>query len=254
MKLLAQQGLVNRDGPALSPTILVVDDEVDTLRLHTHLIRQHLPHVRVLEAENGRAALDLMLRRPPDLVLLDLMMPELDGFGVLEAMQSYASLRAIPVIILTGQVLPEEVMLRLNRCVAGILGKGIFSVDETLKQIVSSLARDRRLGSEAQRIARRTLGYIHTHYANPLSRSDIAAHLGINERYLTHCFRQEVGITPMEYLNRYRVKIAKTLLETESNSITDIGLKVGFSSSAHFSRVFRRHAGVSPRGYLHAKA
>jgi signal transduction histidine kinase/DNA-binding LacI/PurR family transcriptional regulator/DNA-binding response OmpR family regulator len=253
MQVLNQRGITVKERPEKLYTVLVVDDEQEFLRLHSQMIRDYLPACRVLETKDGQMALESMLQTRPDLVLLDLMMPGMDGFGVLEAMQTHQSLRAVPVIVMTGQVLTEDMMLRLNRCVAGILGKGLFSIDETLKRIELSLARDRRLGSEPQRIARRTMAFIHNNYAEPFSRKEIANFIGINERYLTQCFRQEVGITPMEYLNRYRVKAARKLLDTGMRSITDIGLDVGFSSSAHFSRVFGQHMGMSPREYLRRK-
>jgi signal transduction histidine kinase/DNA-binding LacI/PurR family transcriptional regulator/DNA-binding response OmpR family regulator len=253
LHMIHQQGIFSGGDHNKIQTVLVVDDEVEFLRLHTQIIHDHLPNCRVMEAKNGQMALDVMHRIQPDLVLLDLMMPEMDGFGVLEAMQAQHSLRSIPVIVMTGQVLTEEMMLRLNRCVAGILNKGVFSVEETLNKIEHSLSRDKRLGSEPQRIARRTMVFIHKNYAEAVSRTDIAKSIGVNERYLTHCFRQEVGVTPMGYLNRYRVKVAVDLLDAGKKSITEIGLEVGFSSSAHFSRVFSQHMGVSPREYLRKK-
>jgi len=253
-QVLRQLDIDQHKTPPRSPVVLVVDDEIEMLRLHTRLLREHIPDVRLLEACNGRQALAVMSQTPPDLILLDLMMPELDGFGVLEAMQTNDSLRAIPVIIMTGQVLPEEIILQLDRCVASILGKGLFSVDETLERIASLLARGKRPGNEPQRIARRALAFVHEKCAEPITRSEIAAHVNVNERYLTHCFREEFGVTPMEYLNRYRVKIARQLLDTQNKSITEIGLAAGFSSSAHFSRVFHQHTGQSPREYLRSGA
>jgi signal transduction histidine kinase/DNA-binding LacI/PurR family transcriptional regulator/AraC-like DNA-binding protein len=253
VRALRQHGLDQNASLARAPVILVVDDEGETLRLHTHLLREHLPHVEVVEASDGRAALALMLHRPPDLVLLDLMMPELDGFGVLEAMQMHGTLRAVPVIIMTGHVLPEEMILRLDRRVAGILGKGLFSVDETLAQIEATLAGDKRPGKEPLRVARRTLAFLQANYGEPLTRGDVADRIGVNERYLTHCFREEFGVTPMAYLNRYRIKIARQLLDTQHKSITEIALEVGFSNSAQFSRVFRQQTGHSPREYLRSK-
>jgi AraC-like DNA-binding protein len=73
--------------------------------------------------------------------------------------------------------------------------------------------------------------------------------VAITERYLTHCFRQELGIPPIEYLNRYRVRQAKLLLEQGKLSITEIALEVGFSDSSYFNRVFRQETGQSPSAY-----
>jgi CheY-like chemotaxis protein len=109
----------------------------------------------VLQAQDGREALEVVRHERPDLVLLDLMMPELDGFGVLEAMQVGETTRDIPVVVLTGRVLTEEDMERLNRGVAAVLGKGLFSVEETLAHVEAALARRQRLGGEARRIVRR---------------------------------------------------------------------------------------------------
>jgi AraC-type DNA-binding domain-containing proteins len=71
----------------------------------------------------------------------------------------------------------------------------------------------------------------------------------MSEDYLTHCFRQELGTTPVEYLNRYRVLQARRLLVESDKSITNIALEVGFSSSSYFSRVFRKEVGLSPEAY-----
>src|SRR5207245_1682744 len=75
-------------GPDASRAILVVDDDPGLLDLHARAVARHWPACSVLTATNGRQALAVMAQKRPDLVLLDLMMPELDGFGVLEAMQA----------------------------------------------------------------------------------------------------------------------------------------------------------------------
>ena len=64
--------------------------------------------------------------------------------------------------------------------------------------------------------------------------------------HLDRFFQQDMGITPVNYLNRYRVRQAKTLLQQTDSSLTEIALAVGFSSSSHFSRVFRKHFGFGP--------
>lgn len=252
-QVMEEHGLLSVSPRLPPPTILLVDDELDVLRVQTQLIRRRLPYVRVFEASNGRQALDLMQRVLPDLLLLDLMMPELDGFGVLQAMQAQLSLRTIPVIVMTAQVLPEETVIRLNGSVAGVVSKGLFHADETLLQIEAILRGDKRLGGGAQRIARQSLAYIHAHYPEPITRGDLARHAGVNERYLTRCFRQEVGITPIDYLNRCRVDAAKGMLSRGGKSIGEIAEATGFASSSQFSRVFHQYAGMSPREYLRAQ-
>jgi len=177
------------------------------------------------------------------------MMPELDGMGVLSAMQENAKLRGIPVIVLTAQVLTEKEMAHLNRSVSAVLQKGLFTTEETLTHIKQTLARNKRLGSEPRRMVSQVVAFIHENYAEPISREEMASRFGVSARHLTRCFHQEMGISPITYLNRYRVKKAKQLLEAGEQNITEIAEAVGFSSSNYFTDAFRREMGMSPRDY-----
>jgi signal transduction histidine kinase/AraC-like DNA-binding protein/response regulator of citrate/malate metabolism/ABC-type sugar transport system substrate-binding protein len=249
---LARQGL-SEAAQKEQKTVLVVDDDPGILEMHARMVLEQSTAHQVLKARNGREALATLQQARVDLVLLDLMMPEIDGFKVLERMREVESTRDIPVIVLTAQVLSQADMTRLNHGVATILGKGLFSVQETLGHVEAALARNRELGSEAQRLVRKAMAYLHEHYADPLSREDLARSVGVSEGYLARCFRRETGVTPMIYLNRYRVNQAKALLEAGSQSITEVALAVGFSDSAYFSNVFRREVGVSPGAYRHGQ-
>jgi signal transduction histidine kinase/DNA-binding response OmpR family regulator/ABC-type sugar transport system substrate-binding protein len=234
-------------------TILVVDDDPDTLALHTRMIRQQLAECRVLQAHNGREALALMGQTRPNLVLLDLMMPELDGFGVLEAMRARESTIDVPVVVLTARTLIEDDIARLNAGVAALLTKGLFSADEILGHIESALAHQRRLSYATQQIVRRAVAFIHAHYADAITRDQIAAHTGISADYMTACFHQEMGVTPIAYLNRYRISRARALLEEGRRSIIEIAMDVGFADLANFSRSFHREVGMTPNAYRRAK-
>ena len=230
-------------------TILVVDNEPNTLDLHTRIVQAHSLSNRVFTAHSGRSALETMERENIDLVLLDLQMPEMDGFEVLEKMRANGRLKKIPVIVVTGQVLTEAEMARLNRGVASVLEKGLFGLDETVAHIDAALENKHRLSNEAQRLVRKAMAFIHAKYAEPISRTDIAQHVSIAEDHLTYCFRQELGTTPIKYLQRYRVNRARQLLKESEKTITEIALLVGFSDSGYFSRIFHRETGMSPDAF-----
>lgn len=232
-----------------SQTVLIVDDDPAVLETHRRLVAQ--TGRRVLTAQDGHKGLELAIAEKPDLILLDLMMPEMDGFAVLDALHSRPETRSIPVIIVTGRQLSEAEVERCNRGVAGILSKGMFSQKETLEHIEAALTRRDTLNSATRRLIRRAAAIIHTRFAEPITREDIAAQLNISADYLTDCFRQEFGITPLTYLRRYRIKQACDLLQNTDLSITQIALNVGFSDSAHFTHTFIREMGLSPRAFRH---
>ncbi len=250
-EMLLGQGLLDTQGGTREARkILVVDDDPNILAMHTRMVQAQSSDYVVLQAHNGREALRILRQEQPDLVLLDLMMPELDGFGVLEAMRDDPATQRIPVVILTAQILTEADMVRLNRGMVSILSKGLFSTEETLQHIETMLARRRKTVLDVQRLVHKAMAFIHTRYMDPLTRGEIAAHVGMSERHLTRCFQQEVGVTPMTYLNRYRIQQAKALLDAGDMGITEVAMAVGFSSGGYFTRVFRQEIGVSPREYL----
>ncbi|RPH59065.1 MAG: AraC family transcriptional regulator, partial [Chloroflexi bacterium] len=81
------------------------------------------------------------------------------------------------------------------------------------------------------------------------TRQQMAKAVGVSEDYLGRIFQQELGLSPMEYLNRYRIKEAKVLLSQTCASVTEIAAQVGFDDPAYFSRAFSKQVGFSPRAY-----
>ncbi|MEW6402056.1 MAG: substrate-binding domain-containing protein [Chloroflexota bacterium] len=227
-------------------SILVVDDEPGFLEMYSQMVQEQSADYRVLKAHNGREALEILGQTHVDLVLLDLMMPEVDGFGVLAQMQEWESTRETAVIVLTSKTITQDDMSRLSHGVGTVMSKGLYDMDEMLGHIEAALARNKKLGTESQRLVRKAMAYIHEHYAEEITRADLARHVNASEGHLAHCFREETGITPMVYVNRYRVNRAKTLLVTTDQSITAVAMAVGFSDNNYFSRVFRQEAGSSP--------
>ena len=108
----------------------------------------------VIEAENGRVALERMNQKKPELILLDLMMPEMDGFEFLEEIRKREDWRAIPVIVVTAKELSAEDRQRLNGSVAKILQKGAYGREELIGQVrdlvVASIAARRSLKKHVQ--------------------------------------------------------------------------------------------------------
>lgn len=228
-------------------TVLIVDDDLGILDFHSRLVKQL--GCQAITARNGREALEVLDHTPLDLILLDLTMPEMDGFAVLEALHAREAMRNIPVIVLTARLLSESDLERCNWGVTTILSKGLFNTTETLQHVEAALTRQHSLGRATQQLVRQATACIQARYSEAFTREDIAQQVGISADYLTDCFRQELGITPMTYLRRYRIRQARELLQTTDLSIMQVAMAVGFSESAHFTRTFQREVGMTPRAY-----
>jgi CheY-like chemotaxis protein len=141
-RLVAVLGRHRRDLP-----VLVVDDDPDFRELARRLLGRE--GYTVIEAENGRAALARLRDATPGVILLDLMMPEMDGFDVIAAIQGNAAWRAIPIVVITAKDLSPEDHERLNGYVTRVLQKGALSRETLLTEV-----RDLVVLSAGQRRAR----------------------------------------------------------------------------------------------------
>ena len=121
--------------PGAGHHLLVVEDDEATRTLVRRTLEKRGCHIA--EAENGRLALDCLDKITPDVILLDLMMPEMDGFEFLAEVQKNESWRHIPVIVITAKTLTEEDHTRLKGGVSEILHKG----DESFERLLVDVSR-----------------------------------------------------------------------------------------------------------------
>jgi signal transduction histidine kinase/AraC-like DNA-binding protein/DNA-binding response OmpR family regulator len=229
--------------------ILIVDDDPQAHALYRRLIASHLPGYPIRSAHGGRAALAILEQETPSLVILDLVMPEVDGFAVLERLRADPATRHVPVLVLSGHMLSFEDIQRLDQARVIFHGKDVLTETEAVGIIQRALAQTDALPQHTSMLVKHAVAYIHQNYACALSRQEIADAVGVNKDYLTRIFHRELGISPWEYLNRYRIKCAKELLRSTHMSITAIATQVGFDDPAYFSRVFHKEVGCSPREY-----
>lgn len=127
--------------------IAIVEDNPEAARLLRRIL-QTRGDFQILEAHDGRAGLELIRSTRPDMVLLDLMMPDMDGFAVINALKSDPALAEIPVIVITAKELSYEERRRLQGQIQLLLQKGSFMDDELLKDI-HALLGDEKKGDEA---------------------------------------------------------------------------------------------------------
>jgi signal transduction histidine kinase/DNA-binding response OmpR family regulator len=119
-------------------TVLVVEDETESREMLVRLLRND--GWAVAEADNGKTAIAQLERRRPGIILLDLMMPEMDGFEFIAELHRHAEWKSIPVIVITARDLTAEDKIRLNGHVSRVLQKGLYSRDELLQQVSGLVA------------------------------------------------------------------------------------------------------------------
>jgi signal transduction histidine kinase/DNA-binding LacI/PurR family transcriptional regulator/CheY-like chemotaxis protein len=230
--------------------ILIVDDDPQSLQFYQQVVSRSCPGHAIRTAVDGTAALERMAEEVPSLVILDLMMPEMDGFDVLDWMRANEPTRRIPVLILSSRRLTLDDIKRLEQhALVTLQSKGILCEDEMVATLHRVLFGTDALPTHTSALVKRAVAYFHQNYGRSLSRWEIAAAIGVSEDYLSRLFRQELDISPWDYLNRYRTLQAMERLRLTSDDIGTVARRVGFKDPAYFSRVFRKMTGQSPSTY-----
>ncbi len=232
-----------------TPRILVVDDSREARELYIRHAQEALSNAHIIQAENGLEALDHLSNMVPNLIILDLMMPEMDGFEVLEKIRSREETKQVPVIIMSGKQLTYEDVQRLDFANVTFQTKDMLYDDEIIEVLQRGFVGEEHLPQPTSRLVKHALAYIHQNYTEPLTRAEIAAEVGFSENYLTDLFRREIGITPWDCLNRFRIQRATQLLVETTYTISFIAQQVGYDDPAYFSRVFKKYTDQSPRDY-----
>ena len=139
LETIPEEGLLsalNKINVDRFPRIVIVDDMPDARRLIRRILQSQGEYV-IFEASNGREAIELITYELPDLVILDLMMPEIDGFAVLDALKSDPQTSTIPVIVVTAKELTAAENQRLPDQIHALMQKGDFLNDELIDEIRS---------------------------------------------------------------------------------------------------------------------
>ncbi len=248
--------------------ILVVDDDAEIGR---YISQELAAWYRFDYAENGREALKRLLTtdtRPYDLVISDVMMPEMDGLTLLRSIKQNPVISDIPVILLTSK---SEVSYRLEGLKKGAdayLSKP-FNMEELHILIDNLVDNVRRLrgkftGATEQKdkvenvevkgnndaLMDRVMKVINAHLSDPdLNMDVLTQEVGISRAQLHRKMKELTGIPTTEFIRNLRLEQAARLIKENKINITQVAYSVGFNNQAHFSTVFKKHFGMTPTEY-----
>ncbi len=229
--------------------ILIVDDDKSARDLVKSILDAHLPGYSTICLAGGAEAQAYLSKASPGLVILDLMMPGVDGFQVLEYIRSQTRTAQTPVLVMSGQVLSYEDVKRLNYDRVFYQSKNILSLEETAERLLQVLGGGETLPQTTSKLVKQALAFLHQNYDRSFTLLEITNTLGVSKSYLSQIFRDEMGLSLWEYLNRFRVEKARQLLRATSLSITEIAMRVGFEDFSYFGRVFHKYCACSPRAF-----
>ena len=249
--------------------ILIVDDDAEI----AHYIKAELSDwYRFDHARNGKEGLKMLLTGKYDLVISDVMMPEMDGVTMLKKIKGNSNVSDIPVILLTSKSEVENRLEGLRKGADAFLAKP-FNMEELhilIDNLVDNVRRIRGKYSGAQgqkakieqiqvkgnndALMERVMKYMNEHLADPdLNVEKLTEDVGISRAQLHRKLKEIAGVSAGEFIRNLRLEQAARLIEEGQINITQVAYSVGFSNQTHFSTVFKKHYGMSPSEYAETK-
>lgn len=249
-------------------TILITEDDED---VRSYLQEELQANFNILQASNGKIALEILANQEVSLVLSDVMMPEMNGFDLCRYIKTNLSFSHIPVILLTALSDERQRNFGLSGGADEYIQKPfqinhvkikIIRILEERKrlrdQLLEKLQKGKLLLTEPEKVKNiddqflnNFIKCIEEVYADAeFNVEKLSDALGLSRGHLHRKVKELTGTAPVDFLRNYRLSKAAGLLKQKQYSVSEIAYQVGFSSPAYFSKCFKLVYEVTPTEYL----
>jgi len=249
--------------PSGRKIMLLVDDNSDV----RYFIKSHfITNYQVLEAENGLEGWTIALKTIPDMIICDVMMPDIDGFEFCRKIRKDERTSHIPIILVTALGSREHEIEGLSSGADDYITKpfdlgilqtkveNILSVRQSLKQKYTSqmLLQPRNviLSSPDERFLQKAIDVVENNISDPdLDIEHFAAEIGVSRMQLYRKLDALTEMTVKEFVRNIRLKRAAQLLVQKKLNVSEIAYAVGFKDLSHFRKCFKTEFGMSASEY-----
>lgn len=246
-------------------SVLVVEDEPLELEFLKAIVEETLKSdVKVITAKNGRQAVNMAKKYRPDIIFMDVMLPEIDGIQAIREIRTFLS--HVCVCIITAymefQFAQEAVRLHVHEYllkpmkpsgIRNVLLDMVQKVEETQKIFAgeqTTLVKSEEKEEEKHpTFVEESKKYIQKHYKEKMTLEMVASEVYVNAQYFSRVFKKETGVTFTEYVNRLKIQYACKLLETTSYPAYRVSVECGFRDPSYFNRVFCAKMNMTPQKY-----
>ncbi len=238
--------------------LLLVDDEIAMIRIMKESIDwKKLGIHKVYTSYNAEEARDILESSVVDILLCDIEMPGESGLDLIRWMQDMYP--EVVCIILTGYPDFNYARSAISLGVYQYLLKPVAF--EEMEQAVISAIERKEEAMASSRSARMQAAenvadpiqtvkeYLEAHYNEVVTRKNIESLVHLNGDYMNREFKKSTGYTLMEYIQRYRIIMAKKLLRETNLSMTEISAQMGYDSPAYFAKIFKKQTSLTPSEY-----
>ena len=246
--------------------VLVVDDDDSML----DYLSDSLKHsYKIITARNGKEGLKYAVSQMPDLIITDVVMPEMDGIQLVKALKGNSLVSHIPVIMLSGKNKLQDRMLGLDTGADSYLPKPFYMSE--LKSLMSNLISNRlivkgkysgqqeqtekveavQFESSDEQFMKRVMEIVNKNISNSeFNITQMVDEVGMSRTQLHRKLKELTGFSAARFMQNIRMQQAMKLLKEKRVNVSQIAYSVGFSSQTHFSTTFKQYYGISPTEYI----
>jgi signal transduction histidine kinase/DNA-binding response OmpR family regulator len=253
------------------PQLLLVEDNRD---LRSFLRFQLNPIYRVETAENGMEGLQKAMLLLPDVILSDVMMPEMDGITMLNKLKNNPATSHIPVVLLSAKFSVESQMEGLKYGADHYLAKpfrndflvaSLNNLIEQRKRLFHMILHDKKtmdvkptdivITSHDQVFLKKIINIVEENMKEPQFNIDMAADsMNMSRSGFYRKLKSLTGLSPVEFVREIRLKRSLQYLDAGEQNISTIAFEVGFKSAKYFSTCFRQRFNETPSDYIRTQA
>lgn len=246
--------------------VLIVEDDEE---IRNYIAKEFSDKFHIMESCNGKEALELIFKKAPDLVISDIMMPEMDGLTLCRKIKQNVNLNYIPVILLTAKTREEDNLEGLNTGADAYIMKpfNIEILQKTVENLINTRQQLRKVftGQQSQeskvqklevkspdeKLMERIMKVINDNISNPnLTIEAITAEVGISRVHLHRKLKELTNQTTRDFIRNIRLKEAARLLSEKQHTISEIAMLTGFTDPNNFSTTFKELYGIPPSMYM----
>lgn len=245
------------------PVILFVDDNPDTLKF---LELNFQNEFQVIAAGSGEHALSILKEQQVDLIISDVVMPEMDGVSFCRKVKQHPKYEAIPLILLTAKTMDSEKIEGIKAGADAYLTKP-FDIELLQVQIQNLWSKSQKINDHMKRkliVANREIGvessdekllkevitYINNHISfSEINLSEMCRTIGVSHSSLYRKVKAQTGMSLNELIRNVKLQKAAQLIKTGKLSIAEIIDETGFSNHSYFAKCFKKVYKISPREY-----
>lgn len=238
--------------------VLIVEDELlEQEFLKSVILEEISSEDIILTCESGVEAIKLAKQYLPNIIIMDIMIPELDGLSAIEEIRNF--LPDICIIILSAcsdfSYAQKAISLQISEYLLKPVKPAVFKqtfhklLESASKSTISFEKNDNKLKECKQYFVDESIKYIKEHFRERLTLETVSSKVFVNTKYFSHAFKKDLGISFTDYVVKLRIEYACRLLETTNYHIYRISIECGFSDSSYFNRVFCSKMNMTPNAY-----